>query len=67
MEFFSEMLESVGHEFMEEFFACCESVLADNGLLVLQVTSHIMLSQGRTRTSKYSCSTILTKKINSVC
>ncbi|BFG14191.1 hypothetical protein CerSpe_004660 [Prunus speciosa] len=34
-----EMLESVGHEFMEEFFACCESVLADNGLLVLQFIS----------------------------
>lgn len=31
------MLEAVGHEFMEEFFGCCESALADDGLLVLQV------------------------------
>jgi len=31
------MLEAVGHEFMEAFFGCCESVLADDGLLVLQV------------------------------
>ncbi|KAG7026046.1 ufaA1, partial [Cucurbita argyrosperma subsp. argyrosperma] len=29
-------LESVGHEFMEDFFGSCESVLAENGLLVLQ-------------------------------
>ncbi|KAJ0034271.1 hypothetical protein Pint_25136 [Pistacia integerrima] len=34
-----EMIEAVGHEFMEEFFCCCESVLADNGLLVLQFIS----------------------------
>ncbi|XP_044484696.1 tuberculostearic acid methyltransferase UfaA1-like isoform X2 [Mangifera indica] len=34
-----EMIEAVGHEFMEEFFGCCESVLADNGLLVLQFIS----------------------------
>ncbi|XP_030508263.2 uncharacterized protein LOC115723007 [Cannabis sativa] len=34
-----EMLESVGHEFMEDFFGCCESVLAENGLLVLQFIS----------------------------
>lgn len=34
---FSEMLEAVGHEFMEEFFTCCESALAEDGLLVLQV------------------------------
>ncbi|KAJ0034268.1 hypothetical protein Pint_25135 [Pistacia integerrima] len=34
-----EMIEHVGHEFMEEFFGCCESVLADNGLLVLQFIS----------------------------
>lgn len=33
----SEMLEAVGHEFMEEFFRSCESVLAEDGLLVLQV------------------------------
>lgn len=31
------MIEAVGHEYMEEFFGCCESVLADDGLLVLQV------------------------------
>ncbi|XP_050375275.1 uncharacterized protein LOC126792840 [Argentina anserina] len=34
-----EMLESVGHEFMNDFFASCESVLAENGLLVLQFIS----------------------------
>ncbi|XP_074290881.1 uncharacterized protein LOC141617601 isoform X1 [Silene latifolia] len=34
-----EMLEAVGHEFMEEFFRCCESLLAANGLLVLQFIS----------------------------
>ena len=33
----SEMIEAVGHEYMEEFFGCCESVLAEDGLLVLQV------------------------------
>ncbi|WMV48039.1 hypothetical protein MTR67_041424, partial [Solanum verrucosum] len=31
-----EMLEAVGHEFMAEFFTCCESALAEDGLLVLQ-------------------------------
>ncbi|KAK4356978.1 hypothetical protein RND71_022588 [Anisodus tanguticus] len=34
-----EMLEAVGHEFMEEFFTCCESALEEDGLLVLQFTS----------------------------
>lgn len=34
----SEMLEAVGHEYVEEFFSCCEWLLADNGLFVLQVT-----------------------------
>ncbi|XP_040375123.1 uncharacterized protein LOC112196848 isoform X2 [Rosa chinensis] len=34
-----EMLEHVGHEFMDEFFSCCESVLAKNGLFILQFTS----------------------------
>ncbi|KAL6342983.1 hypothetical protein AAG906_017003 [Vitis piasezkii] len=33
------MIESVGHEYMEEFFGCCESVLAEDGLLVLQFIS----------------------------
>ena len=32
------MLEAVGHEYMEKFFGCCESVLAEDGVLVLQVT-----------------------------
>ncbi|PON33812.1 S-adenosyl-L-methionine-dependent methyltransferase [Parasponia andersonii] len=31
-----EMLENVGHEFIEDFFGCCESVLAENGILVLR-------------------------------
>ncbi|OMO95382.1 Mycolic acid cyclopropane synthase [Corchorus olitorius] len=34
-----EMIEAVGHEFMEEFFGRCESVLAEDGLLVLQFIS----------------------------
>ncbi|XP_022871351.1 uncharacterized protein LOC111390533 isoform X1 [Olea europaea var. sylvestris] len=34
-----EMLEAVGHEFMEDFFRCCESVLAEDGILVLQFIS----------------------------
>ncbi|MED6209213.1 hypothetical protein PIB30_052569 [Stylosanthes scabra] len=33
------MIEAVGHEYMEEFFSCCESLLADDGLLVLQFIS----------------------------
>ncbi|KAK8632672.1 hypothetical protein V6N13_073058 [Hibiscus sabdariffa] len=31
-----EMIEAVGHEYMEDFFGCCESVLAKDGLFVLQ-------------------------------
>ncbi|KAH7573189.1 hypothetical protein JRO89_XS03G0086500 [Xanthoceras sorbifolium] len=34
-----EMVEAVGHEYMEEFFGCCESLLAKDGLLVLQYSS----------------------------
>ncbi|XP_058094779.1 uncharacterized protein LOC131240519 isoform X2 [Magnolia sinica] len=34
-----EMIEGVGHEYMEEFFGCCESVLAEDGLFVLQFIS----------------------------
>ncbi|GFQ06506.1 probable fatty acid methyltransferase [Phtheirospermum japonicum] len=34
-----EMLEAVGHEYMEDFFQCCDSVLEDDGLLVLQFIS----------------------------
>ncbi|KAL5068299.1 hypothetical protein RYX36_019186 [Vicia faba] len=34
-----EMIEAVGHEYIEEFFSCCESALADDGLLVLQFIS----------------------------
>jgi len=37
------MIEAVGHEYMEEFFGCCESVLAQNGLLVLQVFDTLVL------------------------
>ncbi|KAL1294787.1 hypothetical protein AAHE18_19G164900 [Arachis hypogaea] len=33
------MIEAVGHEYMEDFFGCCESILADDGLLVLQFIS----------------------------
>ncbi|KAH7522032.1 hypothetical protein FEM48_Zijuj07G0094900 [Ziziphus jujuba var. spinosa] len=31
-----EMLEHVGHGKMDEFFGCCESVLAEDGIFVLQ-------------------------------
>ncbi|XP_057864358.2 uncharacterized protein LOC131072247 isoform X2 [Cryptomeria japonica] len=34
-----EMLENVGHEFMEDFFGRCEYLLAEGGLLVLQFIS----------------------------
>ncbi|KAF2533767.1 hypothetical protein F2Q70_00030358 [Brassica cretica] len=34
-----EMLEAVGHEFMEMFFSRCEAALAENGLMVLQFIS----------------------------
>uniref|UniRef100_A0ACD5YUX1 Uncharacterized protein n=1 Tax=Avena sativa TaxID=4498 RepID=A0ACD5YUX1_AVESA len=33
------MIEHVGHEYIEEFFACCESHLAEDGILVLQFIS----------------------------
>ena len=32
-----EMLEAVGHEYLGDFFACCDSLLAPDGLAVLQV------------------------------
>ncbi|XP_011649135.2 uncharacterized protein LOC105434590 isoform X1 [Cucumis sativus] len=34
-----EMIEAVGHEFMEDFFGTCESVLAENGIFVQQFTA----------------------------
>lgn len=34
-----EMIEHVGHEYMEDFFSSCESALAEDGLLVLQFIS----------------------------
>lgn len=36
------MIEAVGHEYFEEFFSCCDSALADDGLLVLQVFHSIL-------------------------
>lgn len=36
----SEMIEGVGHEFMDDFFGCCESLLAPDGLFVLQVSTN---------------------------
>ncbi|KAA3454501.1 Mycolic acid cyclopropane synthase [Gossypium australe] len=36
---YNEMIEAVGHEYMDEFFGCCESVLAEDGLFVLQFIS----------------------------
>ncbi|KAJ4832672.1 hypothetical protein Tsubulata_021173 [Turnera subulata] len=35
----NEMIEHVGHEYMEAFFGCCETLLAEDGLLVLQFIS----------------------------
>ncbi|XP_059310252.1 LOW QUALITY PROTEIN: uncharacterized protein LOC132061450 [Lycium ferocissimum] len=34
-----EVLEHVGHDYIEEFFTCCDSALAEDGLLVLQFIS----------------------------
>jgi cyclopropane-fatty-acyl-phospholipid synthase len=34
-----EMIEEVGHEYMDEFFGCCESLLAENGIFVTQFIS----------------------------
>ncbi|OMO95386.1 Mycolic acid cyclopropane synthase [Corchorus olitorius] len=34
-----EMVEHVGNEYLEQFFGCCESLLAEEGLLVLQFSS----------------------------
>ena len=31
------MIEHVAHEYMEQFFGCCESLLAEDGFFVLQV------------------------------
>ncbi len=31
-----EMIEAVGHEFVDEYFAKCQSLLADDGVMVLQ-------------------------------
>uniref|UniRef100_A0A3Q7GXS8 Cyclopropane-fatty-acyl-phospholipid synthase n=1 Tax=Solanum lycopersicum TaxID=4081 RepID=A0A3Q7GXS8_SOLLC len=33
------MIEHVGHDYMEEFFTCCESALTEDGLLALQFVS----------------------------
>ncbi|THU64133.1 hypothetical protein C4D60_Mb01t23270 [Musa balbisiana] len=33
------MIEGVGHEYMEQFFGCCESLLAEDGIFVLQFIS----------------------------
>uniref|UniRef100_A0A0D2ZVH0 Methyltransferase domain-containing protein n=1 Tax=Brassica oleracea var. oleracea TaxID=109376 RepID=A0A0D2ZVH0_BRAOL len=35
---FSEMIEHVGHEFMDTFFSHCEAALPEDGIFVLQVT-----------------------------
>ncbi|XP_072993259.1 uncharacterized protein [Typha latifolia] len=34
-----EMIEGVGHEYMEEFFGCCESLMSEDGVFVLQFIS----------------------------
>lgn len=40
------MIEAVGHEYMEEFFGCCESLLAEDGIFVLQVITEKMQKLG---------------------
>jgi hypothetical protein len=37
------MIEGVGHEYMSEFFSCCESLLAEDGVFVLQVIIFVPL------------------------
>jgi cyclopropane fatty-acyl-phospholipid synthase-like methyltransferase len=32
------MIEGVGHEYMDDFFGCCETLLAQDGIFVLQVS-----------------------------
>lgn len=34
-----EMVEGVGHEYLDQFFGCCENLLAEHGLFVLQFIS----------------------------
>ncbi|XP_051125474.1 uncharacterized protein LOC127247592 [Andrographis paniculata] len=34
-----ELMEAVGHEYMEEFFKCCDVALAPNGIFVLQTSA----------------------------
>ncbi|KAK1362598.1 Mycolic acid cyclopropane synthase [Heracleum sosnowskyi] len=34
-----EMIEHLGHQYIEEFFGCCESSLAEDGIFVLQFIS----------------------------
>ncbi|XP_042438219.1 uncharacterized protein LOC122023874 [Zingiber officinale] len=34
-----EMIEAVGHEYIDDFFSCCESLLSTDGILVLQFIS----------------------------
>uniref|UniRef100_A0A0E0ML69 Amine oxidase domain-containing protein n=1 Tax=Oryza punctata TaxID=4537 RepID=A0A0E0ML69_ORYPU len=36
-----EMIEEVGHEYMDEFFGCCESLLAEDGIFVIQHVENI--------------------------
>ncbi|KAL6503522.1 hypothetical protein OROGR_025445 [Orobanche gracilis] len=52
-----EMLEAVGHEYMEDFFRSCESVLAEDGLLVLQ-----FISIPDERYDEYRCSSDFIKE-----
>ncbi|XP_044968567.1 uncharacterized protein LOC123428428 [Hordeum vulgare subsp. vulgare] len=33
------MIEHVGHEYLDDFFACCESYLAEDGIMALQFIS----------------------------
>ncbi len=34
---FTDVFEHIGHDFIGEFLICCESALAEDGLLVMQV------------------------------
>ena len=46
-----EMIEAVGHEFLADFFGCCNRLLAKDGLMLLQA---ILIAEHRYQTYKRS-------------
>jgi hypothetical protein len=57
------MIEHVGHEYMDDFFACCESHLAEEGILVVQVSTAGQISLS---TTKYMPDSIIITNNNKV-